>query len=63
MKLIRHYEIRTRHSGKLVGKLPPDADTRAEFAWVAALSPRVPLALYEINALGDVRDITPREKE
>lgn len=59
MKLIRHYEIRRKDNGELVGKIPPDHDPEAEFAWVAALSPRVPLVLYEISALGDATDITP----
>jgi hypothetical protein len=63
MKLIRHYEIRIKDSGELVGKLPPDHDAEAEFAWVAALSPRVLLALYEITALGDAADITPPPHE
>ena len=61
MKLISHYEIRIKHNGELVGKLPPDLDAVAEFAWVAAIA-RVPLELYEISALGDAVAIADKKE-
>jgi hypothetical protein len=62
MKLIRHYEIRIKGTGEVVGKIPPQHDAIVDFAWVAAIT-QTSLALYEINALGDALNITPGEKE
>ena len=59
MKLIRHYEIRIKGTGEVVGKIPPQHDAIVDFAAIT----QTPLALYEISALGDALNITPGEEE
>lgn len=63
MKLIKCYEIRYR-SGFCTGRIPGEDSEKAVLEyrrqqWFTGYR----LFLYEINALGEERDITPDEEE